>query len=194
MMNAQSRIGLLLAVTIFSIYYGPQVIRDVGEVRLDNQFVGLVRFSTLPYICSQTTITNTVIPCVTYQLAASNLSFRRFLTSSMASHPSALRQGLRAQFKYLIITPFRSMAATGEPFMASILLDSLDQCLDLAFQSELINLIVLHHWISPRLRIQWIVTTEKSHIRPLACDADWPTASRVDFELVTASMKDEGVE
>jgi hypothetical protein len=112
----------------------------------------------------------------------------------LASHPSVLRQGLRAQFKYLIITPFRCMAAVGKLDEAVIVLDSLDQCMDVAFQYELIQLIVSQSWISTHAHVRWIVTTRwESRIRPLMSDVDWPIADRVDFELVTDTMRDEGV-
>jgi hypothetical protein len=75
------------------------------------------------FIFAQTTNTNTVIPYLACQLAASDLSFRRFLSSSLASDPSILRQGLRSQFKHLIITPFRYMTAAVDFYPSSRSLD-----------------------------------------------------------------------
>jgi hypothetical protein len=66
--------------------------------------------------------------------------------------------------------------------------------MDVAFQYELIQLIVSQPWISTHGRIRWIVTTTReSRIGRLLSNVDWPTADRAEFELVTDEIEDEGV-
>ncbi|KAJ3531387.1 hypothetical protein NMY22_g8174 [Coprinellus aureogranulatus] len=83
-----------------------------------------------------------LVPTMAYQMALTNIRFRRLLVDAVIEDPLVFERALRTQFDSLIARPWMEFqAGRGEevdsfPYIA--LLDGLDECLDVHRQGELL--------------------------------------------------------
>ncbi|KAF9450728.1 hypothetical protein P691DRAFT_435028 [Macrolepiota fuliginosa MF-IS2] len=137
-----------------------------------------------------------VIPTLAYQLAIKRPQYKRIITRRLAEDSSILDKNWRAQFKELIIEPFRILMTeypdtTREPLV--IILDGLDECKDKEAQCEFIELISTHVRQVDEFPLRWMICSRpESHLKTMLSNTDFRiVCERQELEIDDAAAQQD---
>jgi hypothetical protein len=118
---------------------------------------------------------STVIPTLVVQLMTQIPRYKRLIDECFAADPYLLEKDIPAQFKTLLVDPFRTLHAE-DPFEHPILiiLDGLDECKSKAAQCQFINLISDHVQLRANSPLLWFICSRSEwHLKRMLSDADF---------------------
>ncbi|KXN89775.1 hypothetical protein AN958_05315 [Leucoagaricus sp. SymC.cos] len=113
-----------------------------------------------------------VWPTVAFQLAVKEKTYRAYLHSEMNANPRLLKEGLREQFRKLIVEPFGQKQVIRPSRSLLILLDGLDECRVEDPQGEIVHLIAEFIRDYPAAPLVWIIASRPEQHLKLAFERD----------------------
>lgn len=139
----------------------------------------------------------TVVPTLAYRLAADHPGYRNAVTQIIADDQSILEKTLRAQFKKLIVDPFRALMIQNplivqDPLL--IVLDGLDECNNEDAQCEFINLISEYVRLTNPSPLLWLVCSRPEwHLKRIFSRADFSIGCKHEELTADAAVDKEDV-